>query len=140
MVVVVVAQDDVVHGVEVDLELAGVLLDGLGPGAGVEQDAVAVDLDEGGEAPLADSGVGQHRRENRDVERTDRRIGRRREEEDHEHEAHRVFRRKPISPIHAAQSRGHDESPESLAPRPRPCFPLAKMCISAGTFAFCSAS
>ena len=42
--------------------------------AGVEQQAVAVGRDDRGEAPLADPlGVGQHRREDRDLERADAR-------------------------------------------------------------------
>jgi hypothetical protein len=57
---VVVAQHHVGHVREVDPHLAGVGEDGVGPIAGVEEQAVAVHLDECGEAPLADALVGQH--------------------------------------------------------------------------------
>jgi hypothetical protein len=64
------AQDDVGDAGEIDPQLAGVLQDGLGPLARVEQEPSAVDLHQRGEAPFADSRViGEHGGEDRHAKR-----------------------------------------------------------------------
>ena len=70
MVRVMMAQHDVGDGGEIDSQLAGVLQNGLGPLAGVEQEPSAIHLDQRAEAPFADSGVvGEHGGEDRDAKR-----------------------------------------------------------------------
>ena len=72
VVAVMMAQDDLGHAAQVDLQLARIVQHGLGPSARVEQDAMAVGHHQGRKTPLADPGpVGQHRRENHDLERLD---------------------------------------------------------------------
>ena len=67
---VVVAEDHVGDGGEVDTKFLGVAKHGLGSGAGVEEPAPSVDLDDGRKPPLADPlGVGQHRRQHRERQR-----------------------------------------------------------------------
>jgi hypothetical protein len=77
MVAVVVAEDDVAHPREIDLQLLRVLQDRVGPGPGVEEDAVPVGLHDRREAPFADAGGSQHGREDRDLERAHASVGRR---------------------------------------------------------------
>jgi hypothetical protein len=59
------AEQDVGDGRQVDLQLLRVAEHRVLARPGVEQQPVAVDLDEGGEAPLADALVRQHGGEDR---------------------------------------------------------------------------
>ena len=71
MVAVVVTQDDFLDVCEIQTELLCVLKDGVGPRAGVEEDAASVGFDQCGEAPLADPIVRKHRGEDGHFERLD---------------------------------------------------------------------
>ena len=71
---VAVAQDHVPHAREVDAKLARVLEDRLGARSRVEEQAFSVHFDEGGEAPLADAGIREHRREHDDSRRPGTRL------------------------------------------------------------------
>ncbi len=68
VVVVVVAEDHQLDIGQIELHRLQVALDRVLVGAGVEQDLLAVDLDQRGEAPLAEALVGEHRRQDPDVE------------------------------------------------------------------------
>ena len=68
MVAVEVAEHHFVDG-EVHLQRFRIFEHGVGPGAGVEQNALAVGFHHGGEAPFADAGVGEHGGENLNAER-----------------------------------------------------------------------
>ena len=67
MVAVKMAEEHFVDG-EIDPQRLGVLDDRVGPGAGVEQNAMSVGFDHGGEPPFADAGFGEHRREDADLQ------------------------------------------------------------------------
>ena len=62
VVAVVMAENDLGDGREIDPEGFGISQYGVGILAGVEEEAAPVDLDESGEAPLSDAGFQQHRR------------------------------------------------------------------------------
>ena len=65
----VMAEDHVGHVAQVDLQLACVFENSLGPRSGVEQDAVPGRLDDRRESPLPHAGpVGEHRREDHHFE------------------------------------------------------------------------
>jgi hypothetical protein len=69
VIVVRVAENNVGDRGEIDLERRGVAPDDVVVRAGVEEEAVAIGLDERGEAPFADAAaIGQHRGENGDLE------------------------------------------------------------------------
>ena len=76
MVTVMMAEDDLGGVGQVDAQLGGVSEHGLGARSGIEEQAMAVGLHQRGEAPFADPPVvGQHRREDGDLERADSRAG-----------------------------------------------------------------
>src|SRR2546426_6023434 len=71
MVGVIVREDNVRHAGEIDAELLRVSKHGLGTGTRVDQEAAAVDLEEGRESPLANAMLGvarEHRGEDRDLD------------------------------------------------------------------------
>src|SRR2546422_6482717 len=79
------AEHDFCDGREIDAELPRVLQHRFGPVPGIEQEAVSIGLDQSGEPPLPHAFVGQHSREDRDVDGVhpmgagggpDRRLGR----------------------------------------------------------------
>ena len=74
---VVVAEDDGVDVGEREAERLQVARDGVLVGAGVEEDAAAIDFDQRRESPLTETIVGQHGRKNLDFEalHTMRRLG-----------------------------------------------------------------
>jgi hypothetical protein len=71
VILVVVAEDHVGHVREVEVQLARVGEDRLGPGPRVEEQPVAVHFHQGCEAPFADSFLGEHGGEDEDAEATD---------------------------------------------------------------------
>ena len=71
MVAMVVRDHEVGDGGEVHLQLGGILQHRLGARAGVDEQAPAVHLEDGREAPFADAGVhvaDEHGGENRDLD------------------------------------------------------------------------
>ena len=58
MVAVIVGEDDVRHGREIEAELLRVAKHGLGTGTRIDQEAATVDFEEGREPPLADAVLG----------------------------------------------------------------------------------
>ncbi len=66
MVVVVVGENHILHGGEVNAQLFCVLQNSVRTVARIHEHAMAVGLDEGGESPLADALVGEHGRKNGD--------------------------------------------------------------------------
>ena len=68
MVRVVVTEDDEFDGRQVQAQHLEIALDRVFVGAGVEENAPAVDFDERCESPLAEAFVGQHGRQDLDLQ------------------------------------------------------------------------
>jgi hypothetical protein len=67
VVAMVVAQDHVGDGGEIDPQVAGVLEHGFGTEAGVEQDPASIDVHQCREPPLSHALIGEHGREDGDL-------------------------------------------------------------------------
>jgi hypothetical protein len=68
MVRVVVTEEDFLHAGQVHAQFLRVPEHGVGPRAGVEQDAAAIGFDQGGEAPFTDPPVRQHGRKHKNAQ------------------------------------------------------------------------